>query len=167
MQSTFFNVLATTVLLAGCAETLGTKPSRMEWLDALKKTRVVDETADALIPSNRLKIFKLKTLTTDLANQPIDQIIHLVADQVPGGVLITATGVTTRTGSYNGQFTTLDSADSSVLEYQFNVFQPPSSNPENLETRKVTIAKFLTDQDLTNISLIRVRSASNRLSARP
>ena len=167
MQSTFLTALAITVLLAGCAETPVTKASPKGWLDALTKTAEVGETADALIPRKQLKIFRLKTPAKDLADQPIDQIVQLVADQVPGGILITATGETAKTSSFNGQFTTLDSADSSVLEYQFDVFQPPGPAPSTGKLRRITIAKFLTEQDLTKISLIRVHGSNNAMTVLP
>ena len=167
MQSTFFTALAITVLFAGCAEAPVTKASPKGWLDALTKTAEMAETADALIPHKQLKIFRFKSPATDLADQPIDRIAQFVADQVPGGVLITATGETAKTGSYNGQFTTLGSADSSILEYQFNVFQPPGATPGTGKLRRITIAKFLTEQDVIKISLIRVHGADNVMTVRP
>tara|TARA_B100000780_G_scaffold172763_1_gene120987 strand:+ start:216 stop:749 length:534 start_codon:yes stop_codon:yes gene_type:complete len=168
MQPTFFNALAITVLLlAGCAETPVTKASPKGWLDALTKTAEVGETADALIPRKQLKIFRLKAPAKDLADQPIDRIVQLVVDPVPGGVLITATGETAKTGSYNGQLTTLDSAVSSILEYQFDVFQPPGATPGTGKLRRITIAKFLTEQNIVNISLIRVHGTNNVMTVRP
>ena len=167
MQFTFFTALAITVLFAGCAEAPVTKASPKGWLDALTKTAEMGETADALIPHKKLKIFRLKTPATDLADQPIDRIAQLVADQVPGGVLITATGETAKTGSYNGQFITLGSADPSILEYQFNVFHPPGATPGTGKLRRITIAKFLTEQDIIKISLIRVHGADNVMTVRP
>jgi hypothetical protein len=167
MQPIFFTALAITVLLAGCAETRITKASANGWLDVLTKTAEVGETADALIPRKQLKKFRLKTIAKDLADQPIDRIVKLVADQVPGGVLITATGETAKTGSYNGQFNSLNSADSSILEFQFNVFQPPGTTPGTGKPRRITIAKFLTEQDLIKISLIRVHGANNVMTISP
>lgn len=167
MQSTFFNTLAISVLLAGCAKTPVTKASPKEWLDALTKTAEVGKTADALIPRKQLKLFRLKTPAKDLADQPIDRIVEIVADQVPGGVLITATGETAKTGSYNGQFATLDSADSSILEYQFKVLHPMGARPSTGKLHRITIAKFLTEQDVIKISSIRVHGANNVMTVRP
>lgn len=166
MPSTFFTVFATTLLLAGCATMSETKTSPKGWVDALTKTAVVEEGANALIPRKQLKIFRSKALSTNVADQPIARIIKLVADRVPGGLLITVTGVTTKAGSFNGQLTNLESADPSVLKYHFNVFHPPSTSPSTLAEHVVTVAKFFTEQDLMNISLIRIQSANNVLTAR-
>ena len=85
---------------------------------------------------------------------------------MPGGLLIQVTGVAAKIGGYDGQLKLLDSTDASVREYQFDVLQPAEMGTGPATSRTISIAVFLTDQDLQNVDTIRVRGANNTLTIR-
>lgn len=98
--------------------------------------------------------------------QPIDKLSTLVVDEVPGGLLIQVTGMAQKTGFYNGQLIPLDSADPTVRDYRFDIIQPADTAGGSPTSRTLSVAVYLTDQDLEAIRVIRVRGANNTLTKR-
>ena len=98
----------------------------------------------------------------------IDAILDLAVERVPGGILILATGRSATQGAYNARLTpvNLDGApENGVLTYQFQAEYMPGAGGAP-ETREVTVARRLTDQELGNTRTIRVEARQNALQKR-
>lgn len=98
----------------------------------------------------------------------IDAISDLTLERVPGGVLIRATGISSTQGPFNARLTP-DNEDElpedGVLTYQLQAYytQITGGAPE---TREVTVAHTLTDQQLSGTRTIRVEGLQNALERR-
>ena len=166
MKSTIFLIVAASLLTTGCESTRNSKANPANWFGGPKKETLENDSNDALIPRKKLSFFRM-TKDAVYQGQPIDKLSKLVADEVPGGLLIQVTGVAAKIGGYDGQLKLLDSTDASVREYQFDVLQPVEMGTGPATSRTISIAVFLTDQDLQNVDTIRVRGANNTLTTRP
>ena len=125
-----------------------------------------DENPFNLIPKKKLTLFTMKKTEAVYLGQPIDKLSTLIMDEVPGGLLIQVTGMAQKTGIYDGRLIPLDSPDTSVLEFRFDVIQPTDAAGGPTASRTITVAAYLTDQDLETVSTIRVRGANNTLTKR-
>jgi hypothetical protein len=102
--------------------------------------------------------------------QPIDQVTNLIIEQVPGGAVIRATGVTAVQGVYAIQLTPATEDNTpvdGVLTYRFEGIRP--ARPQgtgSTHTRTVVAALALTDQQLQGVNTIRVQAARNVQTSR-
>ena len=165
MKSFIFLLLATSLLATGCGSTRNSKANPFNWFGGSKKEVKESDAESALIPKKKLAMFRIKKEAPYLG-QPIDKLSNLVADEVPGGLLIQVTGMAQKSGMYDGQLIPLDNTDASVREYQFDVIQPADTAGGPPASRTLTVAVYLTDQDLEAVSVIRVRGANNTLTTR-
>lgn len=166
MTSKFYSLCAIAVLLVGCSGRPENKTGGTNLFDWGKKRKPVAENPNALVPDKKFSLFKASE-DDFYSGRQVARVTSLVVDRVPGGVLLTATGVTTQAGSFNPRLTIVEGKQISVLEYIFEAVQlsNKTTNQQNIEP--LTVAKYLTRQDLDGIKLIQVRSATNKLSAKP
>ena len=166
MKSFIFFLVAASLLTIGCDSTHDSKANPANWFGGPKKETLNSDSSSALIPRKKLAGFRM-TKDAVYQGQPIDKLSKLVADEVPGGLLIQVTGVATKIGGYAGQLKLLESTEASVREYQFDVLQPAETGTGPATSRTISIAVFLTDQDLENVNVIRVHGANNTLTTQP
>jgi hypothetical protein len=165
MKSFIFLLLATSLLTTGCESTRDSKANPFNWFGGSKKEVKKNDAEGALIPKKKLAMFRMKKDAVYLG-QPIDKLSTLVVDEVPGGLLVQVTGMAQKTGFYNGQLIPLDSADPTVRGYRFDIIQPADTVGGSPASRTLSVAVYLTNQDLEAIRVIRVRGANNTLIKR-
>ena len=165
MKSFIFLLLTASLLTTGCESTRDSKANPFNWFGGSKKEGNQSDAKTALIPKKKLSIFRTKKEAV-YPGQPIDKLSTLIMDEVPGGLLIQVTGMAQKTGIYDGRLIPLDSPDTSVLEFQFDVIQPTDAAGGPAASRTITVAAYFTDQDLGTVSTIRVRGANNTLTKR-
>ncbi|MEX0320253.1 MAG: hypothetical protein AB3N21_20045 [Ruegeria sp.] len=101
---------------------------------------------------------------------PITAITELKVEPTPTGAIIYATGVANRQGAYAARLRpelTEENAENGVLAFSFRVLYPRDPTPQGPEqTRRITEAISVTNQDLEGIRLIRVTGQQNAREAR-
>lgn len=93
---------------------------------------------------------------------PIGQITALRLEALPGGAVLTATGVADRPGAYAARLTPRPGAAAGELVFDFEVKLPQrglASAPQ--AARTVTAAIYLSDTDLAGVRRLRVNGARN------
>lgn len=116
------------------------------------------------------------TVPAETAAQPataalplVDQVTRMEVEHIRGGALVTATGLPLTQGWWSAELvpvTAGEAPEGGVLTYRFEVRQPLS--PKNVSTpqsRELTAARFLSDQQLAGVSRIVVLGARNQMSS--
>lgn len=101
---------------------------------------------------------------------PIAQVTELFIDRTTTGAIVRAEGVGRVQGAYAARLKT-QSEDGEpvdgVLTYTFEVLYPVNPRPVgSAQSRKVVVARSLTNQDLAGIRLIRVVAETNARESR-
>ncbi|MBT0956566.1 hypothetical protein IV417_04150 [Alphaproteobacteria bacterium KMM 3653] len=100
----------------------------------------------------------------------IAQVTDMTIERVPGGALITATGLTPTQGYWNAELLSEDVdeiAVNGVLTYSFRVVPPTGQQPVgNAATRSITVGHFVSDQKLSGVGSIVVRGIANQRVSR-
>lgn len=104
----------------------------------------------------------------------VDQVTALQVDRVPGGALVTATGLPQTQGHWAAALIAEATGpsgrplrDGATLGFEFRVAPPETptrSGPP--QSRELTATVYLTDQDLTGVRTITVKGLRNQRSAR-
>jgi hypothetical protein len=99
----------------------------------------------------------------------VAEIVRLKVDRMPGGAIITATGLPPTQGFFAGELVALNGElpDKGTLKYEFRLAPPPS--PEqvvNQRSREVVVGYFVSDQVLAGVRRIEVLAQSNRRNVR-
>ncbi|MEX0285432.1 MAG: hypothetical protein AB3N23_12555 [Paracoccaceae bacterium] len=101
---------------------------------------------------------------------PIEQITTLAVDRTPTGAIIRVEGIARTQGAYDARLVTATEDGEpidGVLSYTFEVLYPENPRPVGSQSsRKVIVARSLTNQDLRPIRVIRVTGAQNALETR-
>lgn len=95
------------------------------------------------------------------------QIAALDVEPTPSGAIVRATGLPPVQGYWNGALVPVDTADPSVLGFQFRA-EPPeeAARISTARSRHVTVAVFVPEARLRGIREIRVAAAGNVRAAR-
>lgn len=90
-------------------------------------------------------------------------------DRLPGGVIVTATGLPPSQGWWAAELVPLEAeTDSSTLAFEFRIARPRGLQPPGSpQSREVVVALFLSDQRLQGIRDITIIGTQNRRSVRP
>ncbi|WP_425093361.1 hypothetical protein [Tropicimonas sp. S265A] len=90
-------------------------------------------------------------------------------DRVPGGVIITATGLPPSQGWWAAELVSIDAeTDSRTMSYEFRIAEPQFAQPPGTNrSREVVVGLFLSDQRLEGISQVVIQGAQNSRSIRP
>ncbi|WP_095589280.1 hypothetical protein [Actibacterium ureilyticum] len=98
------------------------------------------------------------------------QITDLRIDRAPGGAIVHAVGLPPRQGYWQAELVRARNvqAEPGVLVYDFRAWQPVTPTGTGTPfSRELTAARFLSDQDLAQVTTIVVRGQENqRLSRR-
>lgn len=113
--------------------------------------------------------------TTTVDTRPVvAQVTALQVDRVPGGALITATGLPPTQGHWAADLVAEVTGpngrplrDGATLAFEFRVAPPDRATRTGPpQSRELTATVFLTDQDLSGVSTITVKGLQNQRSAR-
>lgn len=166
MRATVPVLVITGLFLAGC----NSRANPVNWFDSDHPDESVlapIESTNPLIPEST-GIFDSRKKEDVFLGTPIDAIADLTLERVPGGILIRATGRSATQGAYNARLTPANEdeiPEEGVLSYRLEA-QYTQITGGSAETREVTVARKLTDQELEGTRTIRVEGVQNALERR-
>lgn len=104
----------------------------------------------------------------------VQQVTALQVDRVPGGALVTATGLPPTQGHWSAGLVAEATGasgrplrDGSTLAFEFRLLPPQSPQPSGpAQSRELTATVYLTDQDMQGVRTITVKGLTNQRSAR-
>ena len=165
-------LLVGTMTLAACS----TRLNPINWFGQGRSERVQApsevEEVNPLIPDRdrgRINLFRARDDDEEYPGGPIDQVSSLVIERVPGGAVIRTSGVADYQGAYGARLFPAHEDEipvDGVLTYRLEVIRPDRARvggPERLRT--VTVARRLTDNQLANVSTIRIEGLQNAQSS--
>jgi hypothetical protein len=102
----------------------------------------------------------------------IAQVTAAVAERVPGGVIVRATGVPPTMGYWSADLVPVDRDlrpdENGVLTLEFRAFPPVTAQPAGSPAaRQIVAGFFLSDQTLEGVRSVAVRGETNTRSLRP
>lgn len=159
-------LLISTLLLAGCGNS---RLNPMNWFGRAQSQPVATENANPLIPATRRGLLARKK-AAPYAGTLIHEVTTLKVERVPGGAIVRASGV----GLYQGQYDvklispTKKQAEKGVLTFEFRAILPEArTRVQGSEwSRTLTVATFLTENELAGVRSIRVQGANNVMTTR-
>jgi len=163
-------LILATVMLTGCATVSESRFNPFNWFGSSEPDPAAMDVAAAdvnpLIPRGRASIF-LDDGPEVFAGRPIADVTELLVERRPGGAIIRATGQASRVGPFDVRLIP-DAADSTdtTLIYDLRALQSAGPRSTGPRARQVTVATWMTDQDLAGIRTITVRGANNARSVR-
>lgn len=124
--------------------------------------------ANPLIPARRSGVTNILGIRTNdsepipYAGRPIATVTDLVIERRPGGAILRATGVADMPGPFDVRLVPQpDASTDGSLSFTLSAEQQPGPRNASVAARSVTVAVFLTDQELAGISDIRVAGRDN------
>ncbi len=129
------------------------------------------EEVNPLIPE-RTGIFDRRTENVSYEGTPVDQVTALSIERTPGGAIVRATGLPLRQqafdarlvneGDENDELQTVDG----VLTFRLSAVQSRTAPQGPERTRRIHVARFVSDQTLAQTRVIRVVGARNERVSR-
>ncbi|WP_292293194.1 hypothetical protein [Marivita sp.] len=163
-------LILATVALTGCAAINESRFNPLNWFGSSQPDPAAMDVANAevnpLIPQRRISIFR-SSQPEAFQGQPVAEITELLVERRPGGAIIRATGQASRAGPFDVRLIAdTTGEDPSALVLDLKALQ--SLGPRNVgpRARQVTVARWITDQDLRGIRAITVRGATNARTVR-
>ncbi len=159
--------LAGALALPGCA----TRLNPFNWFGQAEPVQSTTAGSPAatnpLIPQRRAGASLLRR-SDELPYQgrPIAEVAELTILRRPGGAVIQAVGIAPTPGRYEARLTPIEIDDGARLVYSLDARLAPGPAGTGSDARSVTVAVYLTDQELSGIREIEVRGAGNALVSR-
>ncbi|WP_299041644.1 hypothetical protein [uncultured Tateyamaria sp.] len=173
MRLTLPALLVLTLTLSACAAVRDSAVNPLNWFGGSRSEPIrPDPRAETnpLIPQNtRAGLFSsLRDQAEIYVGTPVDQVTDLVIERVPGGAIVRATGIVDQDRVYDIRLTTDNDENipvDGVLTYQLRgVHSDRPTRTLSQRVRTVTAARRLTDQELSEIRVIRVEGRRNAQS---
>ena len=169
------SVLISALALSACGTIRDSAINPANWFGKGRTSQALIEqkaSTNPLLPANKKTglFAQQRARNAIYQGSPIDQVIDLVIERVPGGAVIRATGLTAVQGVYAVQLTPATDDNTpvdGVLTYRFEGIR--RSTPQAVgskHTRTVVAARALTDQELQGVRTIRVQAARNVQTSR-
>lgn len=165
-------LLIATMTLTACAGLRDSRVNPANWFGRSAPAAPAPENTNPLIPEQRLGLFRRArdAQPVDLSS-PVTQVTELRAERVPGGVILRASGIDPVQGAYNVWMRAENPdlvPESGVLTFTLRRELPARPAPRGPDqSRTVTAAIRLTDQDIAGVRQLRVAGANNALTVRP
>ncbi|MCT4558584.1 MAG: hypothetical protein N4A61_11060 [Pelagimonas sp.] len=159
-------LVVSAVVLTSCGAVRDSRMNPFNWFGGSRSEPVTTETdVNPLIPASRQSIFRSET-NPDYQGWDVSEVVALSVDKRPGGAIINATGRTERQGAFELKLVKIDAeSDAKTLTYAFQAIQVPGPRGSD-QSRTLTAAVALTDQELLGIRTIRVKAKNNMRVAR-
>ena len=157
-------------LLAGCATVRDSRVNPLNWFGGGQSRPVTVQnsgsSANPLIPvTRRNNLLSTKKVVGPYLGLPIAEVSELVIERRPGGAIIRASGVADQQGPFDVRLIPLPDQPG-TLGYTLSALQLDGRPDTSDWSRTVTVATWLTDQELAGISTIRVVGRTNEQVAR-
>ncbi|MCV2880935.1 hypothetical protein [Actibacterium sp. XHP0104] len=154
MKKPLLVALLAATLLSSCGKVRESRINPFNWFG---KDR--EEAVEIVIPEDGV-----------IDSRPmVAEVVSLRIDKMPGGAIITATGLARTQGYWDAELVAEydEKPVDGVLSYQFRTYPPLARLPEGSpRTRELTAAHFVSDQTLEGVRSIVVKGASNQRSSR-
>lgn len=159
MRATLPLLLCATLTVTGCSTVSQSRLNPLNWFGASQSAGLQsDGTLRPLVPTDRAT----KVVDTRGA---IDTVSTLAVEKTPDGALVRATGVASTQGQFNAQLVPV-SNEGGTLTLAFRIEASAAQTTENSAfSRQVTVARFFSFSDLTDVRTIVVQGATNARSA--
>ncbi|WP_237072765.1 hypothetical protein [Pseudaestuariivita rosea] len=152
MRASVFAILSLSLVLAGCATVRESRINPMNWFGNTQD-ETMDQTAQAEVPQDPRPL--------------VNQIVSLQVDRAPGGAVIRAVGLPPTQGYFAGELIPRQTIQDGVLTYDFRVVPPIERAAVGTQaSREVVVGRFVTDQRLAGVRVIRVVGQQNAQTAR-
>lgn len=149
-------LLLSALVVTSCGTVRDSRLNPLNWFGRSTSEPVAaDATVNPLIPKRRASIFRQEQ-DTSYRGWNVGEVTELLIERRPGGAIIRATGVTDYQGPFELKLIKLDEeSDADTLSYALRAYQPRGA-VGGVQSRKVTAALWLTDNDLAGIREVRV-----------
>ena len=119
------------------------------------------EEVNPLIPE-RTSIFQ-RDRTEVYLGTPVDQVTEIRVERLPAGAIIHVTGIALRQGAYDVRLTskTDDEPVDGVLTFTMAALQPQNQPQGPVSTRRIEVAKFVSNDVLERTRTISIVGARN------
>ena len=165
-------LMISVLVLTGCATVRDSRLNPFNWFGRSTSEPVNTSTAtgndNPLIPARNgnglrnLLGLKTKEENVPYAGQPVAVVSDLVIERRPGGAIVRATGIADRLGPFDVRLVPVkEQSGNGTLAYTLAALQQPGPRNASEAARSVTVAVWLTDQDLAGIREIRVAGRTN------
>lgn len=163
-------MILATVMLTGCAAINESRLNPFNWFGSSQPDPEALNPAEAevnpLIPRRRASIF-FNNQPEAFAGRPIADVTELLVERRPGGAIIRATGQASRVGPFDVRLIPDEAATTAdTLVLDLRALQAPGPRNTGPRARQVTVATWITDQDLRGIRTITVRGANSARTVR-
>ncbi len=152
-------LLVATLTLSACGGFRDSSLNPRNWFGRSQSEPVATDAKNALIPPKS----SLNRPELGYQGQPVDQVTALALERVPGGAVIRASGVARRQGAYDVRLIPMGKPEKGVLSYELQVLYPRDATLQGpAQSRTVTAALALTDQQLDGVRTVRVVGQQNQ-----
>lgn len=154
-------LLLSALILTSCGAARESRLNPFNWFGSSTSTPVAtDGEVNPLIPAGRESIVRPKK-DTSYKGWEIGQVTELRIERRPGGAIIRATGVADQQGAFDLRLVKIDEdSTGATLTYAMRGIQPRGTQG-SAASRTHSVAVWVTDNDLANVSVIQVKGARN------
>lgn len=149
MNTPLVAALCATMALGACSAISNSRLNPFNWFGSSEETVVVSPYET---PADKRLL--------------VAQVTEMKLEQMPGGVIIRATGLPPTQGFWDAELVARPVEDGKII-YDFRVFPPLTAQAASTtQSREVTVAAFLSNIKLAGIRQITVQGASNARTSR-
>ncbi|MFK7744370.1 MAG: hypothetical protein AB8B47_04900 [Roseobacter sp.] len=166
-------LLVSVLVVSGCSTVRDSRVNPFNWFGNDEPTATAPVNPDEvnpLIPQNTSVFEATRAERARYKGAPIAVVSDVKLERVPGGVIITATGLTDTQGYFEPQLTPENVEElpvDGVLTYRLEAVRGEASAPQGSEaSRRVIVGRQLTDQELSDTTIIRVVAVQNAVEVR-
>lgn len=156
MRTPLLAILTVCLVLSGCARIGQSRLNPFNWFG--RSTSETVSVTDVAAGPNRSDLLPL-----------VAQVSEMRIDRAPGGAIVHAVGLPSVQGYWAAELSVDTSVEASpgTLVLKFLAVPPVTRTAQGTtQSREITAALFLSDQDLANVGTIVVRGAQNQRSSR-
>lgn len=169
MKKTIGLLLVATLTLTACGRVRDSAINPFNWFGKSERVETTTEEVNPLIPTKKNSILASSNAPEDYRGTLVADLTTLKIERVAGGAIVRVEGIAARQGAFDVRLQP-ENEDlepvKGVLTYTLLALQPPGHRQGPAQSREITAAAFLTDQQLRNVRTIRVVGANKSLQSR-
>ena len=163
MHKSISMLVISSVLLAGCGQS---RLNPLNWFGRAERVEtVITEDVNPLIPRRRGMFAREEA---GYAGQLVAVVREMKLERIPGGAILRVTGVAATQGSWDVRLQETNEGEplEGVLSYELRAVPANTTAVGGERTRLLTVATFVSDQDLAKARSVQVIGAENSLISR-
>lgn len=163
MHKSISMLVISSVLLAGCGQS---RLNPLNWFGRAERVETVTtEDVNPLIPRRRGMFAREEA---GYAGQLVAVVREMKLERIPGGAILRVTGVAATQGSWDVRLQETNEGEplEGVLSYELRAVPANTTAVGGERTRLLTVAIFVSDQDLAKARSVQVIGAENSLISR-